>query len=101
MKFICPKDTILKEVEYASNFTSQRNSLTISSNILLENYQNVLTIKGTDNKMGFLTSFPVFTDVPGATTVTCDKFLQVLKSLPSMDIEFSEEDGKLKITPLK
>ena len=96
MKFICQKDTILKEVEYASSFTSQRNSLSISSNILLENYQNILTIKGTDNKMGFMTSFPVSTEVPGATTVTCDKFLQVLKSLPSMDIEFLEEDGKLK-----
>lgn len=101
MKFICQKDTILKEVEYASSFTSQRNSLSISSNILLENYQNILTIKGTDNKMGFMTSFPVSTEVPGATTVTCDKFLQVLKSLPSMDIEFLEEDGKLKITPIK
>ena len=101
MKFICPKDTILKEVEYASNFTSQRNSLSISSNILLENYQNVLTIKGTDGKLGFVTSFPVSTDVPGSTTVTCDKFLQVLKSMPSVDIEFSEEKDKMKITPVK
>ena len=40
MKFTCQRDTILKEIEHANNFTSQRNALSISSNVLLENYQN-------------------------------------------------------------
>ncbi len=98
MKFICQRDTILKEIEHANNFTSQRNALSISSNVLIENFQNVLTIKSTDQKMGFSTSFPVITEVPGATTVTCDKFQSILKSLPSVDLVFSDDDGKINIS---
>ncbi len=98
MKFTCQRDTILKEIEHANNFTSQRNALSISSNVLLENYQNTLTIKSTDQKLGFTTSFPVITEVPGSTTVTCDKFQSILKSLPSSDIDFSEDDGMINIS---
>lgn len=98
MKFICQRDTILSEIEHANSFTSQRNALSINSNVLLENYQNTLTIKSTDQKMGFTTSFPVITDIPGSTTVTCDKFQSILKSLPSADLVFNEDDGKLNIT---
>ena len=98
MKFICPRDTILTEIEHANNFTSQRNALSISSNVLLENYQNVLTIKSTDSKLGFSTSFPVITEFPGSTTVTCDKFQSILKSLPSADLIFSEENDRMNIS---
>ena len=98
MKFICQRDTILTEIEHANNFTSQRNALSISSNVLLENYQNVLTIKSTDSKLGFSTSFPVITDFPGSTTVTCDKFQSILKSLPSADLIFSEENDRMNIS---
>jgi len=100
MKFTCQRDTILKEVDYANNFTSQRNSLTISSNILLENFNNTLTIKSTDNKLGFTTSFPVATEIPGSTTVTCDKFLAILKNLPATDIEFEDDNDKMAISPV-
>lgn len=98
MKFICQRDTILKEIEHANNFTSQRNALSISSNVLIENYQNLLTIKSTDTKLGFSTSFPVVTEVPGATTVICEKFLSILKSLPSCDLIFTDEDDRINIT---
>lgn len=100
MKFTCQRDTILKEIEYANNFTSQRNSLTISSNILLENFNNILTIKSTDNKLGFTTSFPVATEIPGATTVTCDKFLAIVKNLPSSDIVFEDDNEKMAVYPV-
>ena len=98
MKFICQKDTILKEIEHANNFTSQRNALSINSNVLLENYQNTLTIKSTDTKMGFTTSFPVITEIPGATTVTCDKFQSILKALPSTDLVFNDESDMMNIS---
>lgn len=99
MRFICQRDTIQKEIEHAKNFTSQRNSLSIYSNVLLENYQNTLTIKSTDNKLGFSTSFGVITDVPGSVTVTCDKFLEVLKNMPQADLLFDAEDDQISISP--
>ena len=49
MKFICPCSTIKEEIEYACNFSSQKNSLSISSNVLLENHGDTLTIKATDS----------------------------------------------------
>lgn len=100
MKFTCQRDIILKEVEYANNFTSQRNSLSILSNILIENYQNQLTIKSTDNKLAFMASFPVATEVPGSTTITSEKLLAILKQLPSSDIMFSDENDKMTISPV-
>ena len=100
MKFTCQRDTILKEIEYANNFTSQRNALSILSYVLLENYQNVLTIKSSDTKLSFMTSFPVSTEIPGSITVTCDKFLAILKTLPSSDIVFSDENEKMTISPI-
>lgn len=100
MKFICSCDSIKQEIEYALNFSSQRNSLAITSHVLLENNNDMLTIKATDQKMGFVSSIPVQTVVPGKTTVFCDKLLAILKTLPSSDIEFSEEDKKLTIKPI-
>ena len=100
MKFICSCDSIKQEIEYALNFSSQRNSLAITSHVLLENNNDMLTIKATDQKMGFVSSIPVQTIVPGKTTVFCDKLLAILKTLPSSDIEFSEEDKKLTIKPI-
>ena len=100
MKFICSCDSIKQEIEYALNFSSQRNSLAITSNVLLENNNDMLTIKATDQKMGYISSIPVQTVVPGKTTVFCDKLLAILKTLPNTDIEFNEEDRKLTIKPI-
>ncbi len=99
MKFICPCSTIKEEIEYACNFSSQKNSLSISSNVLLENHGDTLTIKATDSKISFTSSIPITTIVPGSTTVFCDKLLAVLKNMPDEDLEFNEDNNKLTIKP--
>ena len=33
MKFVCTKETILTEIIYAMSFTSQKNALSITSNV--------------------------------------------------------------------
>lgn len=99
MKFICPCSQIKEEIEYAINFTSQKNSLSIASNVLLENHGDTLTIKATDQKVSFTSSISVTTIIPGSTTVFCDKLLAVLKNMPDEDLEFSEEDNKITIKP--
>jgi len=53
MKFACQRNTLLKEIVLALEFTSQRNTLTIVSNVLLETHGNSLVIKATDQKIGF------------------------------------------------
>ncbi len=99
MKFICPKNTLLKEIILALDFTSQRNTLSIVSNVLLETNNNTLTIKATDQKIGFSTTIEVETIESGTTTVFCDKFLGILRALPDEHIIFEEIGEKLYIHP--
>ncbi len=101
MKFSCQRNMILKEIVLALDFTSQRNTLSIVSNVLLENHDNILTIRATDQKVGFTTEIPVETIEAGATTVFCDKFLGILRTLPEETIIFEESGDKLLIHPEK
>ncbi|MFA6688038.1 MAG: DNA polymerase III subunit beta [Sphaerochaetaceae bacterium] len=100
MKFVCEKNNLLKEITLALDFTSQRNSLSIVSNVLLENYDDKLTIKATDQKIGFSAEIQVKTVEAGSTTVFCDKLLGVLRTLPDGDVQFEEKDMKLVIRPI-
>ncbi len=101
MKFTCNKDLILKEISIAQEIISSRNSISILSNVLLEADENRLTVRATDLKVSFETKIPVEVVQPGSTTVFCDKFLSILRSLPDGDIEFTHsEDNRLIINPL-
>jgi DNA polymerase-3 subunit beta len=101
MKFTTEKDSLITEITTAQEIISSRNALSILSNVLLDARDNGLTIRATDLKVAFETTIPVEVSVPGSTTVFCDKFLSILKSLPSGEIEFEEEeDNSLVIRPL-
>ncbi len=101
MKFTCEKDALIKEISIAQEIISSKNALSILSNVLLEADNNSLSIKATDLKVSFETKIPVEVSVPGSTTVFCDKFLGILRTLPSGDIEFEEqENDALVIKPL-
>lgn len=97
MKFACHKSSILKEIVLALDFTSQRNALSVVSNVYLETKDNLLYIKATDQKVGLKSVIPVETIEEGATTVFCDKFLGILRSLPEETIIFEELHDKLFI----
>lgn len=100
MKFVSSKADILKEISVAQDIISSRNTLSILSNVLLETNDNTLTIKATDLKVSFETSIPVDTTDPGTTTVYCDKFLGIIRSLPDGDVEFEQQDQRLDIRPM-
>ena len=99
MKFICQSSVLRAEIELANSFSSSRNSLSISSNVLLEANGSLLTIKATDQRIGFSSSIPVSISVPGSTTVYCEKLSQLLKNIPDTEIDVSEENGNLIIRP--
>ena len=101
MKFTCSASTLRQEIEYANNFSSSKNSLSITSNVLLEASNDVLSVRSTDQKMGFSSTVPVSVIVPGSTTVFCEKLSAVLKNIPDVDIELSDENGNLSITPIE
>jgi DNA polymerase-3 subunit beta len=100
MRFICDKGLLLKEVSIAQEIIASRNALSILSNVLLDASGSNLTIKATDLKVGFETTIPVQIEEEGSTTVFCDKFLGILRSLPEGDVTFEEkENNRLKIIP--
>lgn len=100
MKFVCSKDSILKEISVAQDIISNKNTITILSNVLLDTHDNQLIIRATDLKVGFETSIPVETHSPGSTTIFCGKLLGVLRSLPDGEVEFELQDMRLDIRPL-
>ncbi len=98
MQFICDKEIILKEIYVAQDIIVTRNASSILANVLLEADGDALTIKATDLKVSFETRIPVLIDSPGSTTVFCGKFLNILKALPSGDVQFIQnEDENLTI----
>ena len=101
MRFICDKSVIVKEISIAQEIISSRNALSILSNVLLEAENDALIIKATDLKVGFETRIPAVVEVSGSTTVFCDKFLGILRSLPDGEITFEQnESERLSIKPI-
>jgi len=101
MKFNCEKNVILKEISIAHEIISSRNALSILSNVMIEAIDDSLIIRATDLKVGFETRIPVHVEISGSTSVFCDKFLGILRSLPEGDIDFLLKDNeKLVIKPV-
>lgn len=94
MKFTFDRDLMIKEVSIAQEIISTKNASSVLSNILLNAYDNRLTIKATDIKLNFATQIPVQIIEEGSTTIYCDKFLGILNSLPSGEIEFLLEENQ-------
>jgi len=100
MKFYCKQQDILTEIIYSMDFTQQRSSLSILSNIYLETQNNFLLIKATDNSTGFSTQIPAEIKEEGNTTVYGEKLLEILRLLPSdANILFETKDHSMTITP--
>ena len=99
MKFTCLCSALKQEIEYASSFAGKRNSLSISSNVYLSTANDELVIKAMDQNLGFSSTIEVNTVVSGATTVFCEKLSAVLKNIPDVDLEITEENGVLNISP--
>src|SRR6056297_211706 len=93
MKFICERDTIVKEISVAQEIISSKNSMSILSNVLLDAREETLTIRATDLRVSFETRIPVEVVNAGTTTVFCEKLLGILRSLPSGDVEFELGEG--------
>jgi len=99
MKFTCDKNELAKEISAAHEIISSKNVLSILSNVLLEAEGSTLVIRATDLKTAFHTEIPVHADIPGSTTVLCDTFLNILRSLPDGQITIEEIDEQVKIYP--
>jgi DNA polymerase-3 subunit beta len=99
MKFVCDKNTIIKEVVIAHEIISSRQVLSVLSNIYLEAVDNSLVIKASDANVFFHTKVPISIKEEGKTMVKADTLLGILNVIPDGEIEFDHADIKMLIKP--
>ena len=100
MKLVCERDVLLKEMLIAHDTISTKSTISILSNVLLTTDKNILTIQATDLKVSFSSRIAVETKKPGTVVVFCDRLLEILRSLPNGEIDFSlDENLMLSISP--
>jgi DNA polymerase-3 subunit beta len=101
MKFICDRNTLLKEIGIAQDIipSGSSNAITILSNIYLEARNETLTIKATDINVYYETKVPVSVIEEGVTTVFGGKLFVFLSSFPDGEIEFTQADQTFVIKP--
>lgn len=100
MKFVFDRDAMIKEIAIAQEIITNKSPVSILSNILVIAENGTLIIKATDSTVKFTTNVPVDIEEEGRTTIFCDKFMSILSSLPSGDIEFIQEDIGVTIKPI-
>jgi len=99
MKFTFDRDAMIKEISIAQEVITNKSPISILSNILLIAENEALIIKATDSTVKFSSTIPVDIQEEGRTTIFCDKFMSILSSLPSGDINFIQEDVGVTIKP--
>ncbi len=91
MKFCFDRDAMIKELSIAQEIISTKSPGTILSHILITAENNTLSIRATDLKVNFETQIPVQIEVEGSTTIYCEKFINILNTLGSGEIEFRQD----------
>ena len=76
------KDALVEGIQIVQNAVSQKSSLPILSNVLLEAENNTLKLTATDLDMGICATIPVFVEQAGAITIPAKKFFDIVKALP-------------------
>jgi DNA polymerase-3 subunit beta len=82
MDFTIQKETLANGLQMVQNAITQKSSLPILANILLESKGTELKLTATDLDIGICAVIPVISSVDGAITIPAKKFLDIVKSLP-------------------
>jgi DNA polymerase III subunit beta len=82
MEIQVTKDALMEGIQTVQNGISQKSSLPILSNVLLEVDNKELKLTATDLDIGICSSIPVVTEQPGAITIPARKFFDIVKALP-------------------
>ena len=83
MKFSFDRDAMIKEIAIAQDIISNKNPISVLSNLLLIAQDNTLTIKATDTTVNYMTQLPVDIAEEGSTTIFYEKFMNILSSSPA------------------
>jgi len=95
MKVRCEKESLLKGVQTVQNVVSNRATLPILSNMLLETQKKSLYLAGTDLDVGIATHVEVEVEEEGAITIPAKKFGDIIKELPAGECVLSTKKNNM------
>ncbi|MBP7216153.1 MAG: DNA polymerase III subunit beta [Candidatus Omnitrophica bacterium] len=89
MKIKAPREMVLSGIQKVQNIITSKAALPVLSNILIETQQDTLRFTATDLDIGITCVIPVHVVEQGAITVPAKRFSDIIKELPSDEIEIS------------
>lgn len=93
MDFVITKDALVSGIQTVQNAVSQKSSLPILSNVLIETEGNYIKMITTDLDIGICVTVPASVETTGAITVPARKFFDIIRALP--------EDSQISISMKK
>lgn len=97
MKIKVAKGVLLSGIQKVQNIITTKATLPILSNILLETQQNILKLTATDLDIGISCVIPIETQEPGIITVPAKRFSDIIKDLPSENVNINTKKNNLVI----
>ena len=101
MKIICSKEPLLKALSIAENVISNKNTLSVQSNVLLTAENGILNIKATETTLKFVADVPVEVIEPGSVAVFCSNLFVLIRKFNDTEIEISSDENNIVIVKQK
>ena len=92
MKVKCSKDELFNGLQQIQNIVSNKTTLPILSNVLLETHEGNLTLTSTDLEVGMKLSVPAKIDKKGITTLPAKKMFSIVRELIEDEIELTVDN---------
>lgn len=86
MRIEINKNDLLEKTQSVISVITQKNTLPILSNILIETEKDKLRLTTTDLDIGMITTTPVNVIEDGAITISAKRFVDIIKELPDRKI---------------
>jgi DNA polymerase-3 subunit beta len=93
MKFSIHRDPLLEALQKAQSVVEKRNTVQILANILCTVKGQQLSLSATDLEVGIKITLPVETQQEGKITLSAKHFLDIVKELPSKNLEITRKDN--------
>ncbi len=93
MKLTIKKEEILKGLQRIQGVVEKKNTMPILSNMLLTADNNGIEIVATDLEIGLRGRYAAAVEKPGSVTVSAKKMYEIVRELPSEDVQINVDDG--------
>ncbi|MEI6631774.1 MAG: DNA polymerase III subunit beta [bacterium] len=101
MRLKTNKETLLSGIQIVQNVITSKTALPVLSNILIETQGDKLKLTATDLDIGISCVIPVEVQEPGAITIPAKRLSDIIKELPTDDINITTKKNNLVIIETK